>query len=140
MPAYGNYDAEVNMQISRYDFAQIIACARVQCLIRPVVIVYDAVNQPTGYPAGQVLAQYTSGPSAPFFATYASGAVSGLNTAVCVLLVDSVPPSGGTLAVPACFRGNLYSTKLWGLDANAKTNLGGRVVGDFNGSNQIFIF
>lgn len=140
MPAYGNYDAEVNMQISRYDFAQILACARVQALIRPVVIVYDAVNQATGYPAGTVLGQYTSGPSAPFFATYASGGASGLSTAVCILLVDSVPPSGGTLAVPAVYRGNLYYSKLIGLDTNAKTNLGGRTVGDFNGANQIFIF
>lgn len=140
MPAYGNYDAEVNMQISRYDFAQIIACARVQCLIRPVVIVYDASNQPTGYPAGTVLGQYTSGPSAPFFGTYSTNSASGLGTAVCVLLVDSVPPSGGTLAVPAVFRGNLYYSKLFGLDADAKVDLGGRVVGDFNGANQIFIF
>lgn len=140
MPNYGNYDAEVNMQISRYDFAQIIACKRSLCLIRPVVLVFDNTNQPNGYPAGTVLAQYTSGPSANFFATYGTGGASGLGTAVCVLLVDAYPASGGSLAVPAVFRGNLYASKVIGADAGAKTSLGARVVGDFNGANQIFIF
>lgn len=139
MAGVGNYDASVNNQISRYDFAQIIATGRLQALIRPVVLVYND-SLATGYAAGTVLAQYTSGPSAGFFGAYNDSGASGLATAVCVLLTNTQPASAGTLAAPAVFRGNLYYSKLIGLDANGKTDLGGRVVGDAVGQNQIFIF
>lgn len=135
MPQYGNYDAEFNPQISRYDFPQIIATNRVQALIRPVVLFYDGVNQPSGYSAGTVLARRSDG----LFGTYAASGSSGLNSPQCVLLVNANPASGGNVAAPAVYKGNLFYGNLLGLDANAVTGLGGRTVNDATGT-QLFIF
>lgn len=134
-----NLDAEFNGQISRYDYKQVLAAARVQAFVRPVVVYYDAVNASGGYQPGTVLGQVTSGSASGQFGTYSSGGASGLNTAKCILLSAAMPASGGTAVGNAVYKGILYASALIGLDAGAITALGGRVVNDATG-NSLFIF
>lgn len=138
MPEYGNIDAEVKNNLSRYDFAQILACARQLALIRPVRLAYDASYGTTGYAAGQVLGRVTA---TGLFKKYDDTITGGQDTAMAVLYMSAVPPvsAGDSVLGLGIFQGDVYETKLIGLDANAKTDLKGRSIIDGSGT-TIFCF
>lgn len=119
-------DAAVSTEIFRKDQPLILACNRHQALIRPVRLAYVS----GGYPAGQVLARNTV---TGFFEKYNDAGASGLNTAAAVLLDACEPASGDTELTTAIFKGHVYESKLTGLDANAKTDLGARSITDASG-------
>jgi len=118
-----NLDALFNGEIFRKDHPIIIAQNRHLATISPVRLAYHA----SGYEAGRVLARNSvSG----YYERYDNGASSGLDTATSVNLdaVDATdfPSTTGTVLARAVFGGELYESKLAGLDANAKTDLGSR--------------
>lgn len=118
-----NLDALFNGEIFRKDHPIIIAQNRHLATISPVRLAYHA----SGYEAGRVLARNSvSG----YYERYDNGASSGLDTATSVNLdaVDATdfPSATGTVLARAVFGGELYESKLTGLDANAKTDLGSR--------------
>jgi len=115
-----NLDAEINNQIFRKDYPQIIAKNRHLASLAGVRLL--AVGN--DYIAGQVLAKNTvSG----YFQAYQNGGASGLGTAACVLM-ESIADLGlsTTLVGRGIFSGELFQGNLIGLDANAITNLGAR--------------
>lgn len=138
MPEYGNIDAEVNNNLSRYDFPQILACARQLAMIRPVRLAYVSTYGTTGYMAGQVLGRVTS---TGLFKKYDDTITGGQDTAMCVLYNSAVPPvsAGDSVLALGIFQGDVYEDKLIGLDAAAKVDLKGRSIVDGAGT-QIFCF
>ena|ERR1019366_3405835 len=153
MPAFGNADAEVNNQISRYDFAQILACSRQLAVIRPVRVLYDSSNvtglvagtlvaQNTGYSAaGSASAVYPSLLGGQYFQKYVQSGVSGTGTPVAVLLTDVVPASGDSVLAPAVFSGAVYKTMIPNWDSTVAAALVGRTWTDSNpAANTIFKF
>lgn len=138
MPQFGNIDAEVNNNLSRYDFAQILACARQLAMIRPVRLAYDSTYGATGYNAGQVLGRVTS---TGLFKKYDDTITGGQDTAMAILFSPAVPPavSGDSVLALGIFQGDVYELKCIGLDAAAKVDLKGRSIVDGAGT-QIFCF
>ena len=129
----GNLDATFNSEVFRKNHALILASNRGQASIKPVRLAYQA----DGYVAGQVLARNSvSG----YYAAYASGGSSGLDTAVGILF-DSVDEaaSSGTSVGQMIVRGEVFEDNLTDLDADAKTDLGSRSIISGTG-NTILLF
>lgn len=131
-----NLDAAFNPSVFRKDMPMILATNRHLATLLPVRLAYDAA----GYLAGQLLALNTvSG----LFQKYSSGGASGTGTAACFLFapipVDEFPSATGTAMERGVFGGELYNSKLVGVDGTATTQLGARVITDSSGT-AIFKF
>ena len=113
-------------EVFRKDNRLILAINRHQAAIVPVQLKYEA----GGYYAGQVLARNTT---SGVHCKYASGGSSGTDTAVGVLFNDvldmtaSVDDVGQMIA-----KGNVFYANCIDVDADAVTDLKGRVVVDGN--------
>lgn len=119
-----NSDAKVNNSIFRKDHPQILASNRLLATLYPVRLAFD----PAGYKAGEVVARNTvSG----LYAAYDNSASSGLDTAAAILFedvpVDSMPASGTAIA-RGIFGGEVFKSKLTGLDAPAIVDLKARTI------------
>jgi hypothetical protein len=129
-------DAYSSGQIYRKDYPMVLAQNRNLAVIGPVRLPYVA----GGRTAGQVLAQYTSGPNVNLFDQYAgSGGASGLGTAAAVLF-ESIDDDGatGTVLARGIFGGLVFYNALFysgatGLDSNGISNLGARKITDARG-------
>lgn len=120
------FDAEVNNQIFRKDWPQILALQPHLATLLPVRLGYNA----NGYGAGQVLA--SNGASPPVFNTYSS--VSGSNTASCILMdaIDSTEftsPTGTSMG-RGIFGGFVYQQNLIDYNSTVLSNLGGKLITD----------
>lgn len=132
-------DQKFNGQVFRKDQANIIAKNRILADIDSVRLAYDSA----GYPAGQVLGRYTSGPKSGQFAKYDDAGPSGTDTAACILL-DDVPvsafdDSSDSFLARGVFKGFLYKDNLTGLTSSAITDFGGKTQIAADGIN-IFVF
>src|ERR1700733_3107341 len=103
-----NFDAEVNNQIFRKDYQQILAINAHLATILGARVAYRA----GGYNAGQVLA--SNGATPPVFSAYS--AVSGSQNAAAILLDqivdDGTVASTGTWLSRGVFGGEVYQTQL----------------------------
>lgn len=127
-----NTDVIINNEVDRYDYPMILAQNRVQAVINPVRLRYNAA----GYAAGQVLARNTGD---DLYEKYDSGGASGTDVAAAILLfpkgAESFQPqvaSGSTIA-RAVFGGLVYKDKLVDLDSDAEDDLGARTIKDATG-------
>ena len=125
-----NIDAKVSTEIFRKDNPIILATNRHLATLLPVRLAYDAA----GYKAGEVVARNTvSG----LYESYDDGASSGLNTAAAILFesveVDKFPSATGSAVARGIFGGEVFKSKLTGLDSNAETDLGARTIIDASG-------
>lgn len=116
-------DINFNPEIFRKDYPMVIAKNRHLASIGAVRLAYDA----DGYPAGTVLARNSvSG----LYQAYDDGGSSGLNTAKCVMLdefsVSEFEDTDATALARGIFGGELFYSKLIGIDANGITDLGGK--------------
>lgn len=114
-----NLDANVNNQLFRKDYPQIIAKNRHLASLSGVRLKGVAAD----YQAGTVLGKNSVD---GLFYAYNTGSASGLNTAVCVLMETIADNGESTLLGRGIFSGELLQDNLTGLDAGAKTNLGAR--------------
>lgn len=112
-------DANINNQIFRNDFSQVIAMRRDLAEISPVRIKDVSAD----YPAGQLLA-YNS--STGQYEKY-SAAASGSKAATCILFEtvtsDEFSATAGALA-RAIFGGYVYKNALTNYDAGSKSQIG----------------
>jgi hypothetical protein len=119
----GFSDARVETEIFRKDQAIIIAKNRHLASIGSVRLAYNAA----GYEAGRLVARNTT---SGLYEKYDDGAGSGLNTAASILFED-VPvgqfaSTGDTQLTRGIFAGEVFKSKLVGLDSAAIVDLGGR--------------
>lgn len=131
-----NLDAAFNPSVFRKDMPMILATNRHLATLLPVRLAYDS----GGYEAGRLLAlNSVSG----LFQKYANGGASGTGTAVGFLFapisVDDFPSATGTAVERMVVGGELYNSKLVGVDGTATTQLGARVITDSSGT-AIFKF
>jgi len=126
-------DVNFKPEIFRKDFPQLIAKSMSRLVTMPVRLGYNSA----GYPQGQVLAR---DPADGLYKKYDDAGGSGVNTAVCVLAdaVTDLESSGTKLAV-GIVHGELYNAALTGMDANGKTDVGGRTYTEADGT-VIFSF
>jgi len=129
----GAIGAAFNGNIFSKDNPIIIATNRASAILNPVRLRYNA----SGYPAGTVLARNTTD---GLFERYNDGASSGLNTASCILFeqhpiedFDGSGATGSCMAVGIFGGCTVFEAKLLGLDANGKTDLGGKSIIDATG-------
>ncbi len=130
--------AEFNPVLFRNDNPIILACERHQALILPVLMNYQA----GGYLAGTVIAANTSSANPPYYQAYVNSGASGTGTAKAILFENvtfSPAVTAGFEPARAIVKGNVFQTKLTGLDANAITNLNARSFMDSTGA-QILMF
>lgn len=125
-------DAAVATEIFRKDHPIILACNRHHATILPVRLAYKS----GGYAAGEVVARNSVSGE---YAAYNDAGASGLDTAAGVLLDAVEPASGSTDIGRVVFRGEVFQSKLTGLDANAITDLNARSITDGSGT-QILLF
>lgn len=120
-------DPTFSGSIFRKDHPMVLAQNRQLATMVPVALAYNA----SGYVAGRVLGRNSVSGQ---YANYDNGASSGLDTAVGVLFesvdVTEFESSTGTIHARMIVGGELYESKLLGLDANAKTDLGSRSIVD----------
>lgn len=130
-------DATFSTEIFRKDRPNIIAMNRQQATIIGAVLTYNS----SGYLAGQLIAQYTSGPNSNLYTKYVSSGASGTGTAVGVLIADCLDAaSGSSVLQQLIVKGQLFESKLIGLDSQAKTDLKSRSVYNAAIGSNIFIF
>ena len=126
-------DLKYSGSIFRKNFPIILACSPALALLLPVRLIYNS----DGYAAGQVLARNsTSG----YYAKYDSGGSSGLDTAKAILFedhpvgdFDGTSTATSTTIARGIFAGVVFESKLTDLDADAKTDLGGKSIIDASG-------
>lgn len=128
-----NLDARVNNQVTRNDFAIILACNRHLATLLPVRLVYTGAD----YVAGLVLGRVTA---TGYYKAYNDSNSDGSQVAAAVLFEDVKltdislsSPSGaasGTAIARGIFGGEVFTDKLTGLDAAAKVDLGAREIID----------
>lgn len=129
-------DVGFSGEISRKDHPMILSSNRQLASILGVRLAYNSA----GYPAGQVLAlNSVSG----LYDKYNDSASSGLDTARGVLLRSveekDFVSSGDSQAAQVVFGGEVFKSKLTGLDANAETDLDARTI-TVAGGTQILKF
>ena len=126
-------DAKTSGSIFHKNYPMVIAQNRHHCSIIPARMVYNA----NGWQAGQVVAQHTS---TGLYDAYAATGSDGLSTAVGVLYHDlNDAPLNVAAASQIIVKGELYQSKLIGLDSNAITTLKARSVTDGSGVQILFI-
>lgn len=130
-----NTDAKFSGEIFRKSHPIIIAANRHLAILHGVRLAYSA----TGYNAGKVLSRSDV---TGLYGAYDSAGVSGLGVAKAILLEeikaeDMVAASGAV--TPALFGGEVYKSKLQGLDTDAETDLGAKTIIDGSGT-QILKF
>jgi hypothetical protein len=126
-------DFSTKTEIFRHNSPTLIARNRHLASLMGIRLAYDAA----GYAMGVTLARNsTSG----LYQKYDDNAASGLNTAVGILYCD-VPAdaASGTDVAQMLVKGEVYESKVTGLDANGKTDLKSRSIVDGFG-NTILIF
>lgn len=124
----GNIDAGFKPEIFRKNHPVILACNRHQALLLPVRLRY----QSGGYLAGQVLARNTVD---GLFQPYVDGAASGTGDAAGILHDDiDMPTADESQTAIGIFGGQVYESKLTGLDAAAKVDLKSRSITDAEGT------
>ncbi len=128
-----NLDANVNNQIFRKDYPQVIAKNRHLASLAACRLLPTGNN---AYPAGLVLAARIDG----FFVPYVNGGASGTGTAVAVLN-ETIQDDGTypTLMGRGIFAGELFYAALIGVDSNAVSNLNARTYTASDG-NEILKF
>lgn len=128
-------DAFTSQEVFRKNNPIILANNRHQAAVTPIRLAYNAA----GYLAGTVLARNSvSG----FYQAYDDLGASGIDSAVGVLFHDVAVEDFNSLTSTAAqmiSKGNVYESKLTGLDANAKTDLKSRSIVDGMG-NTILMF
>lgn len=127
----GLLDATFSGDIFHVNHPMILAQNRHLATLVPVRLAYDA----SGYEAGRVVARNsTSGE----YAKYDNGASSGLDTAVGILFEEApaayFDSTTGSVIARMIAGGEVFESKLVGLDANAKTDLGSRSIVDATGT------
>lgn len=125
-----NLDAKINNQITRNDFAIILACNRQLATLVPVRLVNNGTSD---YKAGLVVGRITT---SGLYKNYDDSASDGSQTAVGVLFEDvlaSDVPASGLPVARAIVGGEVYLGKLTGFDAAAGTDLGARTIIDASG-------
>lgn len=127
----GNIDPKFSGEIFRQDHPIILACDRHLAKLHPVRMRYLE----GGYAAGLVIARNTGD---GLYDAYDSGGSSGLDTAAGILQ-DKVEcaVSGVSEIAVGIFGGEVYESKLTGLDSDGKTDLNGR---SFTGADGVAIF
>lgn len=130
-------DISFKSSIFRKDFPMVIATNRNTAVLLPVRLRYSA----SGYVAGTLLAQNNVD---DLFQAYNDAGSSGIDTAKCVLFesiaaedFDSTASTGSTTAVGIFGGCTVYKDKIVGYDANALTDLQGRVIKDATGVETI---
>lgn len=117
-------DANIQNQIFRNDFAQVIASGRASAKIHPIRL---KVLSSEDYPAGQVLALNTSTGLYEKFST-----ASGSYDAACVLMTkvseDEQSATGGALARGIFGGCDLYKDALTDYDSGAASDLNAREI------------
>lgn len=128
-------DFFTSQEVFRKNHPMILANNRQLATIIGVRVAYDA----SGYLAGTVLARNSvSG----YYQAYSDIGASGIDTAVGILFHDiPVEDFNGLTSTAAQMitKGNVFETKLIGLDANGKTDLKSRSIVDGFG-NTILMF
>lgn len=128
-------DFFTSQEVFRKNHPMILANNRQLATIIGVRVAYDA----SGYLAGTVLARNSvSG----YYQAYSDIGASGIDTAVGILFHDiAVEDFNGLTSTAAQMitKGNVFETKLIGLDANGKTDLKSRSIVDGFG-NTILMF
>lgn len=126
-----NFDAKINNELFRKDHPMILATNRHLATILPVRLAYDA----GGYKAGQVLGRVTASGN---YADYNDAGSGGVETAAAILFedvpVELFPSASGTALARGIFGGEVFESKLTGLDANGKVDLGARSIVDATGT------
>lgn len=129
-----NLDAKVKGEIFRQDHPIILATNRHLATLLPVRLVYDA----SGYEAGRAVARLTSGPNSGLYTKYNNAGASGADVCAGVLFAPveaaDFPSTTGTAVARCIFGGEVFNSKLVGMDANGITDLGGRVITDASGT------
>lgn len=126
-----NFDAKVNNEITRNDYAIIIALNRHLATLLPVRL----KNSATDIKAGTVLGRVTA---TGFYAAYNDAASDGTQVAKCILMDDVKAeefPASGTAVGRGIFSGYVFKDKLTGLDSNGETDLGAKTIVDASGVN-----
>lgn len=121
-------DARFNGSIFRFDQPLVIAMNRSSAVLVGVRLRY----QSGGYAAGTVLARNTTD---GFYQAYNDAGSSGINTAACILFeahaaedFDGTASTSTTTAVGIFGGCAVYKDRLTGYDANALTDLKGRII------------
>lgn len=124
-------DAKFDGEIFRKDHPIILSGNRVLASILPVRLAYDS----DGYLAGTVIARNTT---SGLYQKYDNGGSSGLDTAAAILFGDKAESdfasTGDSQAARGIFGGEVFQSKLTGLDAGAITDLGARSITDASGT------
>lgn len=117
-------------EVFRNDNPIIIAQNRQLATIQAVALAYNA----SGYVAGRVVARNTVSTN---YENYSNSGSSGLDTAAGVLFesvdVSEFPSTTGTVLARVIFGGEVFKSKLTGLDTAAETDLGARTIIDVTG-------
>ena len=117
-------------EVFRNDNPIIIAQNRQLATIQPVVLAYNA----SGYVAGRVVARNTVSTN---YENYNNAGSSGLDTAAGVLFenvdVSDSTSTTGTVFARVIFGGEVFKSKLVGLDAAAEVDFGARTINDATG-------
>ena len=129
-----NFDANVNNQLTRNDFAIIIALNRHLADIQPVRLVYTGSD----YKAGTVLGRVTA---SGYYKPYNDANSDGTQVAKGILFEDVLVddflaqgPSLTGLAMARClFAGYVFKDKLTGLDTAGETDLSAKTIIDASG-------
>jgi len=125
-----NLDAKVNTSIFRKDHPIILATNRHLATLLPVRLAYDAA----GYVAGEVVGRITADGN---YASYIDGNSDGTQVAVGILFesveAELFPSTSGTALARMIAGGEVFESKLTGLDAAAKVDLKARSIIDASG-------
>lgn len=124
-------DSKFSGEIFRKDHPIILAGRRDLASIKPIRVKFNA----GGWPAGQVMGRVTADGE---FKDYDDGAVDGSEVAVGVLFEgiaeeDFDPTGTGTVTARLIVGGEVFKTKLTGLDANGEADLNARTIIDGTG-------
>lgn len=130
-------DANFKSSIFRFDQPLVIAMNRSSAVLIGLRLKY----QSGGYAAGTVLARNTTD---GLYQAYDDGGASGIDTAACVLFeahaaedFDGTAATSTTTAVGIFGGCAVYKDNLTGYDANALTDLKGRVVKGTTGDDLV---
>lgn len=130
-------DVSFNGSAFRFNQPLVIAMNRSSAVLIGIRVRYQA----DGYLAGTILARNTTD---TFYQAYNDAGSSGINTAACILFealaaedFDGTASTSTTAAVGIFGGCAVYKDNLTGYDANALTDLGGRVIVGANGDSLI---